>query len=57
MGYSTGKWEGDTLVVDTAGFNDRGWMDGAGHPHADAMRVTERFRRCDIGQNDAKHLR
>jgi hypothetical protein len=46
-GYSVGKWEGDTLVVDTIGFNDRSWMDGAGHPHSDAMRIVERYRRVD----------
>jgi hypothetical protein len=48
-GYSTGRWEGDTLVVETAGFNDRTWLDRTGHPHSDAMRVTERFRRRDAG--------
>ena len=45
MGYSTGKWDGDTLVVQTVGFNDKTWLDDAGHPHSDAMRVTERIRR------------
>ena len=49
MGYSTGKWEGDTLVVDTAGFNDKGWMDAAGHPRSEALRVQERFHRRDFG--------
>lgn len=49
MGYSIGKWEGDTLVVDTAGFNDRSWLDAFGHPHSDALHVTERFHRFDIG--------
>ena len=48
-GYSTGRWEGDTLVVETAGFNDRTWLDRLGHPHSDAMRLTERFRRRDAG--------
>ena len=48
-GYSTGRWEGDTLVVETVGFHDRSWLDRIGHPHTDAMRVTERFRRRDIG--------
>jgi hypothetical protein len=52
MGYSTGHWDGDTLVVDTAGFNDRGWLDIEGHPHTDALRITERFRRRDFGQMD-----
>jgi hypothetical protein len=49
QGYSTGRWEGDTLVVETAGFNDRTWLDRTGHPHSDAMRLTERFRRRDAG--------
>ena len=46
-GYSVGKWEGDTLVVDTIGFDDRSWLDGAGHPHSDAMHVVERYRRVN----------
>lgn len=46
-GYSVGRWEGDTLVVDTVGFNDRSWLDGGGHPHSDAMQVVERYRRVD----------
>jgi hypothetical protein len=50
LGYSVGKWEGDTLVVETNGFNDRNWLDGdKGHPLSDALRVTERFRRIDFG--------
>jgi len=49
MGYSTGKWEGDTLVVDTAGFNGKTWLDSKGHPHSEALRVQERFRRRDFG--------
>jgi len=48
-GYSVGKWEGDVLVVETRGFSDRGWLDGFGHPHSDALRVVERFRRRDFG--------
>ena len=48
-GYSTGRWEGETLVVETTGFNDRTWLDRLGHPHSEAMRVTERFRRRDAG--------
>jgi hypothetical protein len=52
MGYSVGHWEGDTLVVDTAGFNDRGWLDIEGHPHTEALHVTERFRRRDFGHMD-----
>jgi len=49
MGYSIGHWEGDTLVVDSAGFNDRTWLDRAGHPHSEKLRVTEKFRRVDFG--------
>jgi len=45
MGYSTGKWEEGTLVVETGGFNDLTWMDRTGHPHSEALRVVERFRR------------
>jgi hypothetical protein len=52
MGYSVGPWEGDTLVVTTAGFNDRTTIDLAGHPHTEALRVTERFHRRDIGHLD-----
>ena len=52
MGYSIGRWEGDTLVVDTAGFNDRTWLDFAGHPHSEALTMTERFRRRDFGHLD-----
>ena len=47
MGYSVGKWEGDTLVVDTVGSNDKTWLDNVGHPHSDALHVTERIRRVD----------
>ncbi len=47
LGYSVGKWEGDTLVVDTIGFNDRTWLDAAGHGHGEKLHVTERFTRTD----------
>ena len=49
MGYSVGHWEGDTLVVETAGFNDKTWLDMVGHPHSEHLRVTEKFRRADFG--------
>ena len=49
MGYSVGHFDGDTLVVTTTGFNDRTWLDLAGHPHTEALHVTERFRRLDYG--------
>jgi hypothetical protein len=54
MGYSTGKWDGATLVVDTVGFNDRSWLDRMGHPHSDALHVIERFRRRDAGHLDVE---
>ena len=52
LGYSIGTWEGDELVVETVGFNDKTWLDGFGHPHSDAMKLTERFRRRDFGHMD-----
>ena len=51
-GLLTGKWEGDTLVVDTKGFNGRTWLDQAGKPTTDALHVIERFRRKDFGHMD-----
>jgi hypothetical protein len=52
LGYSTGRWDGDTLVVETLGFNDRSHLDAYGHSHTSALRVTERFRRRDVGHLD-----
>ena len=52
MGYSVGHWDGDTLVVESAGFNDRTWLDFAGHGHTEALRMTERYRRRDFGHMD-----
>ena len=52
MGYSVGRWEGDTLVVESFGFNDRTWLDHDGHPHTEALRMTERYRRRDFGNLD-----
>jgi hypothetical protein len=48
LGYSVGHWEGDTLVVDTIGMNDRTWLDAAGHPHGEKLHVTEKFTRPDF---------
>jgi hypothetical protein len=48
-GYSSGKWEGDTLVVETTGFRDALWLDTGGSPLTDAARITERFRRVNYG--------
>ena len=49
MGYSVGRWEGDMLVVDSFGFNDRTWLDARGLPHTEALRTTERYRRRSVG--------
>ena len=48
-GYSSGHWDGDTLVVETAGFRDGQWLDRAGSPLTDAAKVTEKFRRVNYG--------
>ena len=52
MGYSVGRWEGNALVVESAGFNDRTWLDYSGHPHTEALRTTERYTRKDFGHMD-----
>ncbi|MBV8903871.1 MAG: carboxypeptidase regulatory-like domain-containing protein [Acidobacteriia bacterium] len=49
MGHSIGHWEGQTLVVDTIGFNDKSWLDAQGHPHTERLHVTERLHRPDLG--------
>jgi hypothetical protein len=49
MGYSSGKWEGETLVVNTVGLTDKTWLDALGHPHSEALRLTEKFRRVNVG--------
>ncbi len=49
MGYSTGTWEGDTLVVETRGFNGKPWLDQLGRPSTDQLHVTERFTRTSYG--------
>jgi hypothetical protein len=49
-GYSTGKWEGDALVVQTSGFRDGLWLDATGNPMTDAAKMTERFRRVNFGR-------
>lgn len=49
MGYSTGRWEGDTLVVETIGFKDRTWLDFGGTPHSESLKITERIRRTVFG--------
>lgn len=48
-GYSTGKWSGDTFVVETEGFNEESWLDGLGLPHSGDLRLIERFQRPTAG--------
>jgi len=52
LGYSVGRWEGDTFVVDTTGFNDKSWLDAIGHPHSEDLHLTERFHRTTVGHMD-----
>lgn len=54
LGYSIGRWEGDTFLVESRGFNDRTPLDAMGHPRSEAMHVTERFRRRDFGHLDVE---
>jgi hypothetical protein len=49
LGYSTGRWDGDSLVVDSSGFNGKIWLDTGGDPATEALRITERFERTDYG--------
>jgi hypothetical protein len=51
-GDSIGSWDGDTLAVDTVGFNDKFWFDMAGHPHTTQLHVVERYHRRDFGNID-----
>ena len=51
-GYSIGRWDGDTFVVETSGFKEGTWLDDGGHPHTDALKTTERFRRINFGRMD-----
>lgn len=55
MGYSVARWDGDALVVESNGYNDRTWLDGAGHPHTEALRTTERYRRLDFGRMELEY--
>jgi hypothetical protein len=52
QGFSVGRWDGETFVVETAGFNGKAWLDQAGYPESDALKITERFRRRDFGHMD-----
>src|ERR1700681_1081117 len=51
MGYAVGHWDGDTLVVESNGFNDRTWLVG-GYPHTEGLRITERYTRTDFGHQE-----
>jgi len=52
MGYSVGRWDGNTLVVESNGYNDKTWLDSDGHPHTEDLRMTERYFRRDFGHLD-----
>ncbi len=52
FGYSVGKWDGDTLVIESSGFNGRAWLDQVGHPSTESLHVVERFHRRDLGHMD-----
>jgi len=52
MGYAAGKWQGDTLVVESTGYNGRTWLDAVGHPRSELARMTERYHRRDFGHMD-----
>jgi len=54
LGYSIGRWDGDTLVVTTVGFNDKAPIDIIGHPRSESMRIVERYRRRDVGHLDVE---
>jgi len=56
MGHSVGHWEGDTLVVDSVGFNDKTWLDLAGRVQTEKLHLTERYRRPDLGHLEMKFL-
>ena len=49
LGHSVGSWDGDTLVIDSVGFNDKGWVDFENHPHSDKLHVVQRMRRTGLG--------
>ena len=52
MGYSVGQWQGDTLVVETIGLNDKSWLDARGNPRSEDMHIRERYHRVDFGHMD-----
>jgi hypothetical protein len=54
MGYSVGRWQNDSFVVETIGLNDRSWLDARGHTHSEALRLTEQFHRMDFGHMEVR---
>jgi hypothetical protein len=54
LGYSIGKWDKDTFVIDTRGFNDKSWLDDSGRPHTEALHTIERFHRSDFGHMEVE---
>ena len=56
-GHSIGHWEGDTLVIETVGFNDLFWFDFVGHPHTTQLHTVERYTRTDMGDARERHHR
>jgi hypothetical protein len=54
QGYSVGRWDGETFVVESNGFNDKSWIGRPGFPHTEALRMTERYRRRDFGHMDVQ---
>lgn len=53
-GYSVGRWQGDTLVVETVGLTEQSWLDGFGHPRSEAMKIRETYHRRDFGHMDVE---
>jgi hypothetical protein len=56
QGFSIGKWDGETFLIETIGFNGQAWLDQAGHIESDALRLIERFRRRDFGHMDLEMI-
>ena len=54
MGYSTGRWDGETLVIESNGYNDKTWLTREGLPHTERLRIVERYRRSDFGHIELK---
>ena len=56
MGYAAGKWQNDILVVESAGFNGKTWLDASGHPRSESARMIERYHRRDFGHMDMEMI-